>query len=59
MNPERLWLVIGGTTPEAITDATHLSLQLLPDYLVWDGDQVLDYGFFDNEWEVGCDAARA
>ena len=52
-NPERLLLVTGGVTPEAITGATHFGLQLLPDYLVWDGDQVLDYGFFGNDWQAG------
>ena len=49
-NPERLLLVTGGCTPTAITGATHLNLQLLPDYLVWDGDEMLDFGFFDSEW---------
>ena len=49
-NPARLVVVTGGVTPEALTGATHLHLQLLPDYFVWDGDQVLDYGFFDNAW---------
>jgi len=51
-NPERLVVVTGGVTPEAITGATHLHLQLLPDYLVWDGDQMLEWGFFDNAWQV-------
>ena len=50
--PDRLVVVTGGTTPEALTGATHLNLQLLPDYLVWDGDQVLDYGFSDSAWAV-------
>ena len=45
-------VVTAGVTPEALTGATHLNLQLLPDYLVWDGDQVLDYGFSGNAWEV-------
>jgi len=51
-NPERLVVVTGGVTPEAITGATHLHLQLLPDYLVWDGDEMLDWGFYDNAWEL-------
>ena len=50
--PDRLVVVTGGTTPEALTGATHLNLQLLPDYLVWDGDQVLEYGFSDSTWEI-------
>lgn len=52
-NAERLVVVTGGVTPEAVTGATHLHLQLLPDYLVWDGDQILEWGFFDNAWQVG------
>ena len=51
-NAERLLLITGGVTPEAITGATHLNLQLLPDFLIWDGDEVLDYGFFDSAWQV-------
>ncbi len=53
VNPDRLWVITAGATPEAITDATHLHLQLLPDYLVWDGDRMLDWGFFDNNWRIG------
>ena len=50
LNSERYVVVIGGITPESITNATHLNLQLLPDYLVWDGDQVLAFGDFDGSW---------
>jgi len=49
-NPDRYVLVWGGTTPEALTGATHLNLQLLPDYLVWDGEEVLEWGFMDGDW---------
>jgi hypothetical protein len=49
-NPDRLVVVTGGVSPTAITGATHFNLQLLPDYLVWDGDQMLDFGFFGNDW---------
>ncbi|HET6427983.1 MAG TPA: prolyl oligopeptidase family serine peptidase [Phycisphaerae bacterium] len=52
-NPDRLWVITAGATPEALTDATHLHLQLLPDYLVWDGERMVDYGFFDNNWRIG------
>ncbi len=52
-SPDRLVVVTGGVTPQAIASATHLNLQLLPDYLVWDGDEVLDYGFFDSAWQLG------
>jgi len=51
-NPNRLWTITAGATPEALTDATHLHLQLLPDYLVWDGERMLDWGFFDNHWRI-------
>lgn len=41
----------GGTTPDAITSGAHLNLQLLPDYLVYDASRVLEWGFFDNDWQ--------
>lgn len=50
--PDRMIVVIGGASPEAVTYASHLNLQLLPDYLVWDGDRTLDFGFFDNDWRI-------
>ena len=40
----------GGTSPDAITSGAHLNWQLLPDYLVYDAGSVLEWGFFDNEW---------
>lgn len=51
-NPQRLVAVIGGITPISLTQATHLNLQLLPDYLVWDGDQVLAHGHFDGTFST-------
>jgi hypothetical protein len=36
--------------PEAITWGSHLSVQLLPDYVVYDGGRMLDWGFWDNAW---------
>jgi hypothetical protein len=50
-NPNRYIAVLGGITPDAITWGSHLSLQLLPDYLVFDRGKMLDWGFWDNAWK--------
>lgn len=42
--------VLAGCQPDAITWASHLNLQLLPDYFVFDGGKTLEWGFFDNHW---------
>ena len=47
---DRYVLTVGGLSPEAITGSSHLNLQLLPDYVIWDGGRVLDWGFFDGHW---------
>jgi hypothetical protein len=47
---DRYLAIHGGATPDAITHGAHLHWQLLPDYLVYDGDRVLDWGFLDNSW---------
>ncbi len=49
-NPGRYIAVHGGVTPDAITWGSHLSLQLLPDYVVYDRGRMLDWGFWDNTW---------
>jgi predicted esterase len=41
----------GGSSPDAITSGSHLNWQLLPDYLVYDAGQPLEWGFFDNQWQ--------
>lgn len=45
--------VLAGVQPDAITWASHLSLQLLPDYLIFDRARVVDWGFWDNDWRAG------
>jgi hypothetical protein len=50
-NPNRYVAVTGGVTPDAITWGSHLSYQLLPDYLVFDRGKTLDWGFWDNDWK--------
>jgi pimeloyl-ACP methyl ester carboxylesterase len=40
----------GGTTPDATTSGAHLNWQLLPDYLVYDSQRAVEWGFFDNDW---------
>ena len=46
--------VHGGVTPDAITWGSHLDLGLLPDYFVYAGGDVLDWGFFDNVWGISA-----
>ena len=50
-NPGRYIAVTGGVTPDAITYGSHLSFQLLPDYVVFNGGKMLDWGFWDNSWK--------
>ena len=49
-NPDRYVAVHGGLTPDAIAWGSHLDLQLLPDYLVYSKGDVIDWGFWDNDW---------
>lgn len=51
-NPKRYIGVLGGVTFDAISWASHLNLALLPDYLVFDRDTVIEWGFFDNNWKI-------
>jgi len=50
-NPDRYVLAIGGATPRAAAGSTHLGFQLLPDYMVWDGENVCTFGFFNSDWQ--------
>ena len=49
-NPDRYVAVHGGVTPDAIVWGSYLGVLLLPDYIVYDGGDTLDWGFFDNSW---------
>lgn len=49
-NDQRYLAVHSGITPDATTFGSHLNVLLLPDYIVYDGADLLDWGFFDNEW---------
>ena len=51
-NPDRCVAVHGGVTPDAITWGSHLDMQLLPDYIAYNGGELLDWGFFDNRWKA-------
>jgi pimeloyl-ACP methyl ester carboxylesterase len=50
-NPDRYVAVHGGVTPDAITWGSHLNLNLLPDFIVYNGGDLLDWGFWNNEWK--------
>jgi hypothetical protein len=49
---DRYLAIHGGTSPDAITWGAHLHWHLLPDWLVYDRDAVLGWGFFDNDWRA-------
>ena len=51
-NRGRYVAVHGGATPDAVCWGSHLDMQLLPDYLVYAGGEVLDWGFWDNDWRA-------
>ena len=50
-NPKAYVAVHGGVTPDAIFAGCYLSMALLPDYIVYDGPEVLDWGFWGNDWK--------
>lgn len=54
-NPNRYIAVHGGVTVDAITFGSHIDLGLLPDYIVYSGSQVLDWGFWGNDWKYQRD----
>lgn len=49
-NPDRYVAVHGGVTSDALTWGSHLDMQLLADYIVYSGGEVLDWGFWGNDW---------
>lgn len=49
-NNDRCVAVHGGITADAITWGNLFNLNLMPDYIIYNGDQVLDWGFWDNNW---------
>ena len=51
-NPNRCVAVHGGVTADAITYGSHIDLGLLPDYIIYSGGEVLDWGFWGNDWKA-------
>ncbi len=51
-NPDRYVAVHGGVTPDAVTWGSHLDMQLLPDYIAYNGGELLGWGFWDNRWKA-------
>ncbi|MDP6777078.1 MAG: hypothetical protein QGI83_09970, partial [Candidatus Latescibacteria bacterium] len=51
-NPDRYVAVHGGDAPDAICWGSHLDMHLLPDYLVYARESVIDWGFWDNRWRA-------
>ena len=42
--------LLSGIEPDAITWGSHVGHQLLPDYLIFDHDRIVDWGFWNNHW---------
>lgn len=51
-NPNRYVAVHGGVTPDAVTWGSHLDMQLLPDFIAYNGGELLGWGFWDNHWNT-------
>ncbi len=51
LNPARTVAVHGGVTPDAICWGSHLDMHLLPDYTVYSEGDLLDWGFWGNDWK--------
>ncbi|MHC4582225.1 MAG: carboxylesterase family protein [Planctomycetota bacterium] len=49
---DRYVAVHGGIAPDAITWGSHLDMQLLPDYIAYNGGKLLGWGFWDNQWQA-------
>ena len=42
----------GGASADAIAWGSHLDLALLPDFIVYARGEVLDWGFWGNDWRA-------
>jgi len=47
---QRYVALLSGIEPDAITWGSHVGHQLLPDYLIFDHDRVVEWGFWNNHW---------
>jgi hypothetical protein len=52
-NPERYVAVNGGVAPDAICGSSHFDMHLLPDFIVYDKEKLIDWGFWNNAWRTG------
>ena len=51
--------MLAGVEPDAICWASHMGLQLLPDYLIFNRENVVAWGFWDNHRRHDPDAETA
>lgn len=47
---KRYVALLAGNQPDAVCWGSRVGLQLLPDYLVFNHDRAIDWGFWDNSW---------
>jgi hypothetical protein len=52
-NRERYVAVHGGVAPDAICWGSHLDMHLLPDYIVYRGGDLVEWGLWGNDWTQG------
>jgi len=50
---QRYVAVLTGQTPDAICWGSHIGLQLVPDFLVFERERIVDWGFWNNQWRSG------
>jgi len=51
-NPDRYVAVHAGVTPDAVVWGSYLNALLLPDFIVYNGGETLDWGFTDSQWRI-------
>jgi len=49
---EGYFTILGGVSPDAVCWGAYLNLNLLPDYLVFNKGEVLEWGFFNPQWKM-------
>ena len=50
---QRYVAVLAGQNADAICWGSHVGLQLTPDFLVFERERVVDWGFWNNQWRSG------
>ena len=54
LSADRYIAVHGGVAPDSITWGSHFDMLLLPDYIVYAGGDLLEWGFWDSDWKAAA-----